>query len=135
SNAMPAVQPVHNSFIGSSGGIVLEIHVQRAALSGGEGINPKLALTVEAQATLLRSRDGRQVYTCSAKYRSQRRTFTEWAAHDAQHFRNELQKCYGTLSAAIVEELVGRGVVPPAGRLEAPLLVQSQPSDPKSRVP
>jgi len=91
----------------------LEIHVQDARLAGKEGINPKLALCVEARATLLRSRDGQQLYSCPVQYRSQGRHFTEWAAHDAKLFREELQKCYRDLSASMVDQLVGHGVVPP----------------------
>jgi hypothetical protein len=91
----------------------LEIHVQDARLAGKEGINPKLALCVEARATLLRSRDGQQLYSCPVQYRSQGRHFTEWAAHDARLFREELQKCYRDLSASMVDQLVGHGVVPP----------------------
>ena len=62
----------------------LEIHVENAMLAGNGGINPKLALCVEARATLLRSRDGQQLYSCPVQYRSQGRKFTEWAAHDAK---------------------------------------------------
>jgi hypothetical protein len=91
----------------------LEIHVESAVLGGDGGINPKLALCVEARATLLRSRDGQQLYSCPVQYRSQGRKFTEWAAQDAKLFRAELQKCYRDLSAAMVDQLVGRGVVPP----------------------
>jgi hypothetical protein len=91
----------------------LEIHVQSAVLGGDGGINPKLALCVEARATLLRSRDGQRLYSCPVQYRSQGRKFTEWAAQDAKLFRKELHKCYRDLSAAMVDRLVRRGVVPP----------------------
>ena len=91
----------------------LEIHVQDAMLAGNGGINPKLALCVEARATLVRSRDGQQLYSCPVRYRSQGRKFTEWAAHDAKLFREELQKCYRELGMAVTEQLVARGAVPP----------------------
>ncbi len=94
----------------------LEIHVESARLTGKEGINPKLALCVEARATLLRSRDGQQLYSCPVEYRSKGRHFTEWAAHDAKLFREELQKCYQDLSAGMVNQLVNRGLVPPNAR-------------------
>jgi hypothetical protein len=91
----------------------LEIRVQDAALTGNGGINPKLALCVEARATLVRSRDGQPVYSCPVCYRSPARKFTAWAANDAKHFREELQKCYHALGEAVTEQLVARGVVPP----------------------
>jgi hypothetical protein len=90
----------------------LEINVENAMLAGNEGINPKLALCVEARATLLRSRDSQQLYSCPVQYRSQGRRFTEWAAHDAKLFREELQKCYRDLAAAMADQLVARGLVP-----------------------
>ena len=98
----------------------VEIHVEDARLAGKEGINPKLALCVEARATLLRSRDGQQLYSCPVQYRSKSRHFTTWAAHDAKLFREELQKCYRDLSAIMVNQLVNAGMVPPG--------VQPQPT-------
>jgi hypothetical protein len=94
----------------------LEIHVEDARLAGNGGINPKLALCVEARATLLRSRDGQQLYSCPLQYRSKARHFTTWAAHDAKLFREELQKCYHDLSASVVERLVRSGLLPAEGK-------------------
>jgi len=98
----------------------VEIHVEDARLAGKEGINPKLALRVEARLTLLRSRDGQQLYSCPVQYRSKSRHFTTWAAHDAKLFREELQNCYRDLSAIMVNQLVNAGMVPPG--------VQPQPT-------
>jgi hypothetical protein len=90
----------------------LEIHVQDAALAGKGGVNPKLALCVEARATLRRSSDGQELNSCPVQYLSPERKFTAWAAHDAELFREELHKCYRELSAAMVDQLVARGTVP-----------------------
>ena len=115
-----------NGYLLSQGAdTALEIRVQEAALTGNGGINPKLALWVEARATLWRSRDGQQLYSCPAHYCSQSRKFTEWAAHDARLFRAELHKCYHELSAAMVDQLVQRGGVPPA-RLPQPTFAQGR---------
>jgi len=103
----------------------VEIHVEEARLVGKEGINPRLALCVEARATVLRSRDGQQLYSCPVQYRSQGRHFTEWAADDARLFREELQKCYHDLSTIMVKQLVNRGVVPPDDQ-PRPVLAQRQ---------
>jgi len=92
-------------------GMSLEIHVEGAALGGTGGINSKLALCVEAKATL-RSGNGEQLYSCPVQYRSKEGRFTEWAANDAHLFRNELKECYQTLGTAIVDQLVARGMVP-----------------------
>ena len=90
----------------------LEIQVQSAALAGDRAVNPKLALCVEARVTLLRCCDGRQLYSCPVQYRSQGRRFTQWAAHDARLFREELQKCYHDLGATVVDQMVGHGPLP-----------------------
>ena len=50
--ASAALQPVSSSVVRTLDGVIVEIHVERAALAGTEGINPKLALSVEARATL-----------------------------------------------------------------------------------
>ena len=108
-------QPVMLASLSSSDrqrATTLEIHVQRASLTGEGDINPKLALSIEAQATL-RSRDGRQLYSCPVKYRSEPLRFTEWASHNARPFREELQHCYRAMSAALVDQMVRRGLVPP----------------------
>jgi hypothetical protein len=97
----------------------LEIHVEGARLAGKEGVNPKLALCVEARATVLRVRDGQALYSCPVHYRSQSRHFTTWAAHDAKLFREELRKCYQDLSTIIVNQLVNRGLVPPTDKPQA----------------
>jgi hypothetical protein len=92
-------------------GTVLQIHVEQAALTGPGGVNPKLAFCVEAQATLLRSCDGRKLCSWPMKYRSKRRTFTTWAANGAKLFQAEQQKCWRELGTTIVDQLVLRELV------------------------
>jgi hypothetical protein len=118
-------QTASGYLLSQGAGTALEIHVESAVLAGNGGINPKLALSVEARATLLRSRDSQQLYSCPVHYRSQGRQFTAWAAHDAKLFREELQKCYHELSAALVDQLVARGVVPPSSKSQ-PLFANHQ---------
>ena len=91
----------------------LEIQVRSAALKGKGTVNASLALCVEAQATLFRAEDGAELYSCPVHYRSEERQFTQWAAHDAQLFRQELQRCYQDVGASIVDQLVARGLIAP----------------------
>ena len=102
-------------------GTVLQIHVEQAALTGPEGVNPKVAFCIEAQATLVRSCDGRQLGSWPVKYRSERRKFTAWAANDARLFQAEQQQCWRELGSTIVDQLVARGLVPPDRRPQATL--------------
>jgi hypothetical protein len=110
--------------VGQVLGTVLAICVQKAALRGESGINPKLSLCVVAQATLRRSRDGQLLRSWPVQYCSEGRPFTKWAAHDAKLFRAELEQCYRDLSTAMVEQLVGGGWVPQVGRPQ-PTLVKN----------
>ena len=110
---LPPGQSAENYLVSHGGETALEIHVISASLKGGESINPPLRLEVEAQATLLRSRDGQKIYSCPVRYRGRERSFTEWAAHDARLFREETQRCYSELSRAIADQLVSRRVIAP----------------------
>ncbi len=91
----------------------LEIHVTRARLCGKEGVNPSMALCVEAEARLLRAWEGEEIYSCPIRYRSREHKFTQWAAKDAELFRQELQSCYRELSKGIVDQLISRGLIEP----------------------
>jgi hypothetical protein len=91
----------------------LEIHVVSASLKGKSGINPALAVCIEAQATLYRVRDGAEIYSCPILYRSEAHKFVNWAAKDAKLFRGELARCYRQMGDALVEQLAGSGILTP----------------------
>ena len=109
---LPEGQTVDGYLISQGAETALEIRVLSANLEGPAGINPKLALSVEAQAVLQRPGVGQWFCSCPVRYRGQGRTFTEWAARDAEAFRRELRTCYQQLSAALADQLVQRGLVP-----------------------
>lgn len=92
---------------------LLEIHIVSAALKGAGGINPPLALCVEARATLLRAHDRQELYSCPVRYRSDERRFATWAADDARAFRSELAKSRRELGRAIVDQLADRQLIAP----------------------
>ena len=98
-----ASRPIANHPFSLGAERALDVRLVRVALMGNEGINPSLALCVEAEARWIRTRDGREVYACPIFYRSEQRKFTEWAAHDAQLFHEELQRSYRDVGAAMVE--------------------------------
>jgi hypothetical protein len=105
-----------------AGDAVLQIQVSEAALSGKPGINPPLALRVQAQATLVHAQDGQQLYSCPVRYCSAERKFKDWAAHDAKLFRQELDQCYRQMAAGLAERLAEAGLAPlgqPAGNVIA----------------
>ncbi len=92
---------------------LLEIEVLRAALKGGDGANPSLAVQLEARATLLRADDGREIYSCPVYYRGPARKFKAWAANDARLFREELDRGYRELSGTVIDQLVARRLIAP----------------------
>jgi len=110
---MPVSWPGHRRSVPHAGDKALQIEVLSAALQGNGNINPSLAVHLEARATLLRADDGREIYSCPVHYRGAARKFTAWAAHDAKLFREELQRCYGELSGAVIDQLVARGLLAP----------------------
>jgi hypothetical protein len=112
------------SFASQDAATELEIQVRHAALRGDGNVNPSLALCVEAQATLFRVEDGTELYSCPVHYRGEKRKFTQWAAHDARLFRQELQRCYHDMSASIVDQIVARGFIAP-GRAPQPMLANN----------
>jgi len=91
----------------------LQIHLLSAALTGEGSVNPPLSLCVEAKATLLRARDGQELYSCSVHYRSGGRKFTAWAANDARLFRQEFDQCYHQVGSAIAAQLLSGGFIAP----------------------
>ena len=102
----------------------LEIQVLSASLRGKEGINPRLALCVQAQATLWRVSDGRPLGCFPVHYRSTERKFVDWAAHDARRFRQELEQCYRALGRALVDQIVPPGLLVP-DRAQQPTLADN----------
>ena len=97
-----------------TGDTALEITVSYAGFTAADGINPRIPLTVEAQATLFRKSDGQPLYSCPIHYSSVQRTFAAWAADDARLFRQEVDRCYSQIADSVVKELMDRGVVAPA---------------------
>ena len=92
---------------------ILEIRILSASLKGRDGINPPLALCVEAQATLLRASDGQELYSCPLRYRSNERKFVDWATDNARAFRSEMAECHRELGRAIVNQLENQKLIAP----------------------
>jgi hypothetical protein len=112
---LPEGQTPASYLAGQAVDTALEIQVVSATLVAKDGVNPPMALCVEAEARLLRARDSQEIYSCPIRYRSQERKYVQWAAHDAQLFRQELQACYCELGTIIVNQLVSRRLVAPDG--------------------
>ncbi|HSD49863.1 MAG TPA: hypothetical protein VLG48_00535 [Candidatus Methylomirabilis sp.] len=82
----------------------LEVRVTALRFVGG-GINPPLALVMNAETRLIPAEDRGIPYEATLEYRSRTRKFTEWAADNAQPFREELERAVHNLAERIVEEV------------------------------
>ncbi len=104
---------------------VLEIGVQRIALQASgrstagslwslsaAGLNPSLRLVVSARTRVIKVADGAELYAHAGDHQGSERTFTEWAANDAQAFREGLDQLMQNLAAEIVAQVFGVAVPP-----------------------
>ncbi len=114
--ALPGNQNAAGYLVSQGANNALEIEITKCSLEGKDGVNSSLALCVEARALLFRARDGRPIYSCPLRYRSDEHKFTEWAGKDARLFRAEVDKCYRQIGAAIADQLVGRQIVVPKSK-------------------
>lgn len=87
---------------------VLELMVYEPNISGREGINPKLGLSLGVRVRLLNARTGSELYYDYLDYRGSKHTLVDWAAQDARLFQSELQKCISHLSDEIIAQLFSR---------------------------
>ena len=102
---LPRGQSAADYLAGQGIDTVLELQLIHPGLKGTGKINPPLALSVDVRARLLEAGSGRELWHCTAQYRSAKRKFTEWAAGEAQLFRRELDLCFGSLAEQVVHQL------------------------------
>ena len=91
----------------------LEIRVINSALAGKTGRNPRLQLSMEIEATLVRTCDGQELCIWPIEYRSSPRRLSDWASQDASSLRGELIQCCHEVSEAVVRAVVSGGFVAP----------------------
>lgn len=84
---------------------VLEVSVSHLAVSGEWKVDPPLEVRLTVQARLVRVSDGAVLHTFAPTSWSRRRSFVEWAWHDAEPLRQEVDRGLGALAEAVVEEL------------------------------
>lgn len=87
---------------------ILELMVYEPNVSGREGINPGLQLSLGLRVRLVDARSGRELYYDYLDYRSPKRTLVTWAADDARLFHAEIERSLARLSGEIVAQLLTR---------------------------
>jgi hypothetical protein len=91
----------------------LEIQVTGAKLVGKKPKASSRALSVEIQATVFRTSDGQELYSCPIRYLSMERKLKDWTASDALLFRRELEACTKEAAAALAADLTVKNLAAP----------------------
>ncbi len=82
-----------------------DIRFMKGRLAGS--INPSLRLSVNLAARLIRTADGSVLYSFLPMYDGEARTYTGWAADNAQPLREELDRAAESLAQQIVAQVFG----------------------------
>jgi hypothetical protein len=98
---------------GVSDKTALELQVLSTRLVGKHRNSGSQALAVEIQATLIRTCDGQELYSCPIRYRGKSRKLKSWTEADAKLLREELNACSQATAQMLAGELIRRGLVSP----------------------
>ncbi len=87
---------------------ILELNVKEGGFKEGKGKNPLIALFMKVHTRLIRTTDGKEIYSREFEYKSQKHHSADWLNSDAQLLREEINNCFKELPRQIVEELFGK---------------------------
>ncbi len=87
---------------------LLELNVKEGGLKGGRGKNPLVALFIKIRTRLIRTTDGREIYSREFECKSSTHGADDWLDTDARLLREEIDNCSKELSGQIVEQLFGK---------------------------
>jgi hypothetical protein len=83
----------------------LELQVVSTRLVGKLPHGRTRALSVDIQATVIRTSDGQELYSLPIRYLSKERKLKDWADADAKLFRQELEECTHEAAQSLAQEL------------------------------
>jgi hypothetical protein len=86
---------------------VLELNTRSGGFKEGRGENPLVALFMKVQIRLIRTKDGREIYSREFEYKSSKYSSADWFDMDARLFREEIDNCFEELARQIVEDVFG----------------------------
>jgi hypothetical protein len=84
---------------------VLELNVKGTGFKEGRGENPLIAYFMKVQTRLIRTKDGREIYSREFEYKSSKHLSADWIDRDARLTRAEIDHCFNEFPQQIVEEL------------------------------
>jgi hypothetical protein len=101
--------PYDFSFLREKGiNTVLELNVKGGGFKEGKGKNPLIALYMTVHIKLIRTMDGKEIYSREFEYKSSKHNAADWFDTDACLLRDEIENCFKELPKQIVEELFGK---------------------------
>jgi hypothetical protein len=86
---------------------VLELNVKSGGFKEGKGKNPSIAFFMKVHTRLIRTMDGKEIYSREFEYKSLKRNSADWLNSDAQLLREEIDNCFEELPRQVVEGLFG----------------------------
>ncbi len=87
---------------------VLQLNVKGTGFKGGRGENPLIAFFMKVQTRLIRTKDGKEIYSREFEYKSSKHPSAEWIGMDGRLIREEIGHCFKEFPKQIVEELFGK---------------------------
>jgi len=84
---------------------ILELNVKDGGFKEGKGKNPLIALFMKVNTRLIRTTDGKEIYSREFEYKSQKYNSADWLDTDGRLLRIEIDNCFKELPSQIVEEL------------------------------
>lgn len=81
------------------------LHPSAYQLGSVGKINPSVRLVVTAEARLIRSSNKEELYAARFQYWGPMMTVSEWASHEAQPVREEIDRATATLAEQIVDAI------------------------------
>lgn len=98
-----AAQPAdYRSFAQDGIDTVLEVAMTKIATTGS-GINPPLALSLEARSRLIRTSDNRVIFSADYVFFGGKMTLSEWSANQGERFVRALNTGFETLGSHIYD--------------------------------
>jgi len=89
--------------VGNGADTILEVSVRKLRFASYQGgVDPRVALLIEARTRLIRAGDGAELYAETVEYRGSSYMFPLWAAEEARVFRDELKRASVSLAESIV---------------------------------
>ncbi len=87
---------------------ILELNVEAGGFKEGKGKNPLIAFFMKVRTRLIRTADGKEIYSREFEYKSPVHRSSDWLDEDSRLLREEIDHCFEELPTQIVEELFGK---------------------------